>query len=161
MQKTNIWYSIAISLFSTVVVLNPMAYADSEHESEHESEEESCMECGVVTTIQATEQAGSSGLVGAATGAIAGGVAGNQLGQTDAAKNTIGGTASTIIGMVGGAMGGHYAEKAVTANKNWVVTVQMDAGGTRTITTSSNPQVAIGDHVRVSENSLLPYKTHD
>jgi hypothetical protein len=33
--------------------------------------------------------------------------------------------------------------------------------GTRSLTMTTNPQVAIGDHVRISGNSLLPYKTHD
>lgn len=158
MNKTTIRRSIVTSFFSAAFILAPfsLVLAEDEHEDEQ------CPDCGVVSAIQASEQNGSSGLVGATAGAVAGGVAGNQVGQTEAASNTIGQTATTILSTVGGAVTGYYAEQAVTATKSWTITVNMDeGGGVRTITTNSNPQVAIGDHVQISGNSLLPYKTHD
>lgn len=158
MNKTNILYSVTIGLFSTALILSPMVYAADEDDNEAQEEGEgTCMDCGIVSAIKAAEQEGSSGLVGAATGAVAGGIAGNQVGQTSAASSTIGQTASTIIGMVGGAVGGHYAEKAMTTDKNWIITVHMNNGASRTITTTSSPQVKVGEHVRVTGDNVMPY----
>ena len=115
-----------------------------------------CLDCGVVTAIQAVENSAGGGL-GAAAGALAGGLLGNQAGKTDTASNTIGGTAATILGLAGGAVAGHYAEKAM-AGKEWNISLRMNNGETRTVNTKSEPTVRVGDTVRIADGAVVRYQ---
>jgi len=83
---------------------------------------------------------------------------GNQVGKGETAAATVGGTAATLLGVAGGALGGHYAEKALSSSKGWNVAVQMDNGATRTVTLQSEPKVRPGERVRVSEGGVVRYK---
>lgn len=112
-----------------------------------------CPNCGVVTAIQAQESSGGPGL-GAAAGALAGGLIGNQAGKNDSVSSTVGGTAAAIIGAAGGALTGHYAEKAMRGNKEWAITVRMNSGETRTVNMKSDPNVQTGDRVTVAEGMV-------
>ncbi|CAK0761361.1 outer membrane lipoprotein SlyB [Gammaproteobacteria bacterium] len=119
-----------------------------------QDQKQKCNNCGVVTAIQIRESSGGPGL-GAAAGALAGGLLGNQAGKSDAVSNTVGGTAAAIIGAAGGALTGHYAEKAMSDTKEWNVTVRMNNGETNTVTMKSDPNVQTGDQVRVAGGALV------
>ncbi len=120
------------------------AWADSD-------DKQSCGDCGVVSAVQVTEKSGEGSGLGAAAGALAGGVLGNKVGG--------GGTAATIAGVAGGALAGHYGEKAVrNGGKEWNVTVKMDNGSNRTVTTTSEPTVRSGDRVRVAGSTVVRYE---
>jgi len=136
----------------TLCVPQGMLWAD---DNDHKP---TCADCGVVTAVQPVEKTGGSGL-GAAAGALAGGLLGNQAGKTDAATSTIGGTATTILGVAGGAVTGHYAEQALRGSKEWNVMVRMDNGETRTVNMKSEPSVKTGDRVRVAEGSVVRDQT--
>lgn len=116
-----------------------------------------CNDCGVITAVQTRATGGGIGL-GAAAGALAGGLLGNQAGKNDALANTVGGTAATIIGVAGGALSGHYAEKAVSGATEWDVTVRMNNGETRTVTMKSDPNLQSGEKVRIAEGSVVRYQ---
>lgn len=116
-----------------------------------------CPDCGVVTAVQEGENSGGSGL-GAAAGALAGGLLGNQAGKTETASNTIGGTAATILGVAGGAIAGHYGEKAMAGSQEWNVTVKMNNGEIRTVNTKSAPTVKPGDTVRIADGAVVRYQ---
>lgn len=147
-MKKKIIYSVltAMSLFTSGT-----PWADDERKTPK------CPDCGVVTAVQVVENTGGSGL-GAAAGALAGGLLGNQAGKTETANNTIGGTAATILGVAGGAITGHYAEKAMGGAKEWNVTVRMNNGETRTVNTKSEPNFQPGDTVRVADGAVVRYQ---
>jgi outer membrane lipoprotein SlyB len=143
--------------FLTVLVCSAILFSPlGVLRAEDEHEDEDCRDCGVVTAVQPVEK-GASGM-GAAAGALAGGLLGNQVGKTDAASSTVGGTAATLLGVAGGALGGHYAEKTMSGSNGWNVTVKMDNGSSRTVAMQTEPSVQPGQRVRVSGDKVVPYK---
>lgn len=140
------------TLLLAATAFSPLGVLQADDDDDHR-----CKDCGVVTAIEAVETSGGSGL-GAAAGAVAGGLLGNQVGKTETAASTVGGTAATILGVAGGALSGHYAEKAVRGGKAWTVAVRMDSGDTQTLTMQSEPKVQAGDRVRVTKDGVVPYK---
>lgn len=139
------------SAISAILIISGTSQADDDRKASK------CPDCGVVTAVQAGENPSGSGL-GAAAGALAGGLLGNQAGKSETASNTIGGTAATILGVAGGAITGHYAEKAMAGSKEWNITVKMNNGETRTVNTKSEPTVQPGDTVRIADGTVVRYQ---
>lgn len=92
--------------------------------------------------------AGSGIGVGAIAGAVIGGVLGNQVGSGT------GQTVATVAGAAGGAYAGNELEKRQQGPDSYRITVRMDSGSYQTLTQSSNPDVRVGDRVRV-DNGML------
>lgn len=103
-----------------------------------------CSNCGVIESINLVKDA--SGL-GAAAGAVAGGLLGNQVGKGK------GRTLATIAGAVGGGVAGHYGEKYL--RKRWDVVVKLDDGTHKTVSFDTEPGYAVGDKVKVVNNTLV------
>jgi outer membrane lipoprotein SlyB len=110
-----------------------------------------CQDCGVITAITPVTQEGQAGVAGTLGGAAVGGLAGNQFGKGK------GKTAMTVLGVIGGALAGREVEKKVTSKTVYQISVNMDAGGTRTVTVADASGLAVGTKVHVNGNSVQPY----
>ncbi len=110
-----------------------------------------CVDCGVVASVVPVRTEGQAGWAGTLGGAAAGGLAGNQFGK---GKGNI---AMTALGVVGGAFAGREVEKQVTADTVYQVAVNMETGGTRSVTVANGQGLAPGTRVHVDGNSLLAY----
>lgn len=109
-----------------------------------------CANCGTVSGIDEIKTKGSGSGIGAVTGAVIGGVVGHQFGSGK------GNDAATVAGAAGGAYAGHQAEKQYNATISYRVTVSMDGGGTRTVTTAGLNGVGVGSKVKVNGDNLTP-----
>jgi len=107
-----------------------------------------------VTNVElvSTQQAASGGIgAGAVVGGLVGGILGHQIG---------GGTGqdiATVAGVVGGALIGNAIQNnqvPATVNQIYRVTVQQDNGVARTFDYAQQPNVRVGDRVRVENNQL-------
>lgn len=107
-----------------------------------------CDNCGTVSAIQPVRQKGEGSGAGALAGAVIGGVIGHQFGGGR------GKDAATVIGAVGGGVAGNEVEKNLKSSTYYQVTVQMEAGGTRTVNVGTTAGIAIGTPVRVIGNNL-------
>jgi uncharacterized protein YcfJ len=110
-----------------------------------------CQDCGTVVAITAVRQEGQAGAVGTLGGAAAGGLVGNQFGKGK------GRVATTILGVVGGALAGREVEKQVNASTVYQVAVNMDTGGQQTVTIADAQGLGVGSHVHVQGQNLFPY----
>ena len=108
-----------------------------------------CASCGTVESIRAVELKGDATGLGAVAGGVAGAVVGNQMGRGN------GNTAMTILGAAGGALAGNEIEKKVKKHYSYRVTVRMDDGSFRTVSQSSAPAAAVGEHVRVVDGIVI------
>ncbi|WP_020680867.1 glycine zipper 2TM domain-containing protein [Marinobacterium rhizophilum] len=114
---------------------------------------------GVVQSIELVRQessANGSGGVGMGTiaGAVVGGVVGSQVGSGR------GSTAATIIGAAGGAYIGHELENRQQTQQVtdvYSVRVRMENGVTQTLLLSNNPDLRVGDRVRISNGVMERY----
>ena len=106
-----------------------------------------------VTNVELVNtQAPSSGIgAGTVVGGVVGGILGSQIG---------GGTGrniATVAGVVGGALIGNAIQKSqatAPANQVYRVTVQQDNGVSRAFDYAEQPNVRVGDGVRVENNQL-------
>ncbi len=107
---------------------------------------------GVVQSIDRVGTAsgiGGSGIgVGAIAGAVIGGILGNQVG------GGTGQTVATVAGAAGGAYAGHEIEKRTQGADAYKFTIRMDSGSYQTLTQASNPDVRVGDRVRVENGAV-------
>lgn len=109
-----------------------------------------CVDCGQVIDIRTLRTEGDSSGVGAVAGGVLGGVVGHQVGAGRGKE------ALTVLGAIGGALGGNQVEKQVKARTQYLVDVRMADGSTRTIAQATPPQLAAGEPVRVAGNSVVP-----
>jgi outer membrane lipoprotein SlyB len=107
-----------------------------------------CSDCGEVVNIRTVRKEGDSSGVGAVAGGALGGVLGHQMGAGRGKE------AMTVLGAVGGILGGNEVEKQVKAKTLYLVDVRMADGSARTITESIAPSLAIGSRVRVEGNMI-------
>jgi outer membrane lipoprotein SlyB len=98
-----------------------------------------------INTVQAPEPTTGLGAVG---GAVAGGLIGNQIGGGR------GRVLATIAGAVGGGVAGNGIEHAVRKQTTWQVQVRMQDGSYRNFSYTTQPDVQVGERVRVSGDSL-------
>lgn len=108
-----------------------------------------CANCGTVDAIRSIELRGDASGVGAVAGGLTGAVVGNQMGRGN------GNTAMTILGAAGGAFAGNEIEKNMKKHYTYRVTVRMDDGSFRTVSSSAPPAVSIGDKVRVVNGAVV------
>lgn len=108
-----------------------------------------CTSCGTVESIRTVELRGAATGLGAFAGGLTGAAVGNQIGRGN------GNTAMTILGAAGGAFAGNEIEKNVKKRYAYRVTVRMEDGSYRTFSQSSPPAVAIGEHVRVVNGTVV------
>jgi len=107
-----------------------------------------CNTCGVIESIRLVQRDGEASGLGAVAGGVVGGVAGNQIGKGK------GNTLMTILGMGGGAYAGHTIEKKIKTTSAYQVKIHMEDGTYRSVTQASQPEYAVGDHVKVLNGRL-------
>jgi outer membrane lipoprotein SlyB len=102
---------------------------------------------GVVQSVDVVRQEtgiGGTGIgVGAIAGAVIGGILGNQVGSGT------GQTVATVAGAAGGAYAGHQLENQRQMPDAYRFTIRMDGGSHQTVTQNTNPDVRVGDRVRI------------
>lgn len=114
---------------------------------------------GTVVSIELERQesVGSSGSgvgIGTIAGAVVGGVVGSQVGSGR------GSTAATLIGAAGGAYIGHELENRQQQQQSidvYRVRVRMEDGFTQTLLLGNNPDLRVGDRVRINNGILERY----
>lgn len=112
---------------------------------------------GVVQSIELVRQdnagIGGSGVgVGAIAGAVVGGVVGHQIGAGR------GNTAATVLGAAGGAYAGHELEKRSQQQSDaYKFTIRMQDGSYQTLTQTQNPDLRVGDRVRIENGVVQRY----
>lgn len=107
-----------------------------------------CQDCGRVVSITPVNVQGAGSGVGAVAGAVVGGLLGNQVGGGSGKK------VATVVGAVGGAFAGNEVEKRTKQQTYYDVLVQLDVGGTRTVSVNDAQYLSPGTPVRVSGNNL-------
>lgn len=104
---------------------------------------------GTVESITPVTQQGHGTGLGAVGGAVAGGLLGNQIGRGN------GRTAATIIGALGGGVAGNVVEQRLRSETDYQVNVRMRDGSIRTMTYHQQPNVAVGQRVRVDGDTIV------
>jgi len=104
---------------------------------------------GVIESVNEIEQKGENPIAGPIIGGIAGAVLGHQVGSGT------GRTVATAVGAGAGILGGKVVEEKVRATKHWDVTVRLEDGSTKTISSESEPDWHAGDRVRLLDGQLL------
>ena len=101
---------------------------------------------------QANTGIGGTGIsTGAVIGGVVGGLVANQIGSGT------GRVLATLAGVAGGAVAGDRIEKSRNSSINspYRVTVQLPNGGTRYFDYSHDPQLRVGDYVRMENDQLF------
>jgi outer membrane lipoprotein SlyB len=102
---------------------------------------------GTVEFVRTQAVPTSGSTLGTVGGAVVGGLLGNQVGQGR------GRTLATVGGAAGGAAVGN--RMASGTDTVWVINVQFDDGANANIEQASQPPVAAGDRVRVTNGGLV------
>jgi outer membrane lipoprotein SlyB len=105
---------------------------------------------GVVQSVKEVTHEPKSNGVGPIAGGIAGAVLGNQVGHG------MGKNIATVLGAAGGAFAGKEIEQKTRATKSWEITVRLDDGSLRTISSPSAPIWHGGERVRLVDGQLRP-----
>ncbi len=106
---------------------------------------------GVVESVrEISKPAEKSNGVGPIAGGITGAVVGNQFGH-GTTKSVL-----TILGAAGGALAGKEIEQNVRSTKHWEITVRLDDGSYRTMTSDVAPFWHGGERVRLVDGRLQP-----
>lgn len=109
-----------------------------------------CANCGIVEAINPIQVEGKGSFLGTIVGGVAGGLLGSQVGS---GRGT---TAAEIAGAVGGAIAGHEIEKRVKKTQHFEVVIRLENGGTQTVAYPTQPNMRVGDRVRVENGTLVP-----
>lgn len=108
-----------------------------------------CEECGVVEGVRLVEQEGEGTGLGAVGGAILGGVLGHQVGEGTGKQ------IARIGGAILGGFAGNQAEKQIRKTHHYEVSVLMEDGSRRTVTTANGNTWHAGDKVRIEQGELV------
>jgi outer membrane lipoprotein SlyB len=108
-----------------------------------------CRSCGTVDSINPIDKAGQGSGAGALLGGVLGGVLGHQVG------NGRGRDAATVAGAVGGAVLGNQVEKNNKTARSYEVRVRMEDNTISTVRYEVEPNVRVGDKVRVEDGRLV------
>jgi len=104
---------------------------------------------GTVTAIEIYRASDNQPInAGTVIGGIAGGVIGHQIGSGG------GKTAATVIGTIGGAVVGNQIEKNRTQASRYRITVKLDSGSSLIAEDTKDPNLRVGDRVRVEDNRI-------
>jgi outer membrane lipoprotein SlyB len=82
-------------------------------------------------------------------GGAVGGLVGNQFGHGS------GKTAMTVLGVLGGALGGNQVEKEVKSTTQWYVDVRLDNGQLQSVPVPGNPGAIVGTRVRIQNGQVV------
>lgn len=106
---------------------------------------------GVVQSIDLVQRDQAGIGIGTVAGAVVGGVLGNQIGSGS------GRTAATVAGAAGGAYAGHQIERnrQAAANQAYRISVRMDNGSIQTLTQDTQPNLQIGERVRLANGAIV------
>ncbi|MDB5795604.1 MAG: glycine zipper protein [Noviherbaspirillum sp.] len=108
---------------------------------------------GVVQSIDMVggQGGGGSTALGTVAGAVVGGVLGNQVGSGR------GRTAATVAGAAGGAFAGNQMQRNSqgASQPSYQVAVRMDNGAIQTLAMNAQPNLQVGDRVRVSNGVIV------
>lgn len=107
-----------------------------------------CFDCGIVESMREVDIKGEGTGLGAVAGGIGGLILGKQVGKGTGNK------IATVLGAAGGAYAGHQVEKNARTTKSYEITVHMEDGSYRTISSAAQPAWRSGDHVRVVNGGL-------
>ena len=110
----------------------------------------SCATCGMVESISTVERKGNASGVGAVAGGLTGMLLGNQMGRGN------GRTGMTVVGGAGGAYLGNRIEQNMQRTISYRVNVRMGDGKLRTLYQHEAPDVAVGRHVEIVGNTVVP-----
>jgi outer membrane lipoprotein SlyB len=103
---------------------------------------------GFVESVRQVEEAGDAKGIGAVGGGIAGAVIGHNMGEHNKLV--------TVLGAAGGALLGNHIEKQARAKKHWELTVRLDDGTIRKVSSEAEPFWHQGDRVRLLDGKLVP-----
>jgi uncharacterized protein YcfJ len=102
----------------------------------------------IVESVREVNDPGDAKGVGAVAGGVVGGVLGNKLGK---GKGLL-----TVLGAAGGAVAGHQIEKRARSEKRWEISVRLDDGSQRTLSSEVQPAWRPGERVRLVDDKLQP-----
>ena len=108
-----------------------------------------CRNCGTIDSINIIAKQGEGSGAGAVLGGVLGGVLGHQIG------NGRGKDLATVAGAVGGAMLGNSVEKNAKTAKSYDIRVRMEDNTFQTLRYETEPDVRVGDKVRVENGRAL------
>lgn len=107
-----------------------------------------CVDCAEVVAIRTLRKDGDSSGVGAVGGGLVGAIAGHQVGAGRGKE------AMTVLGAIGGVLGGNEVEKKVKATTQYLVDLRMADGSMRTLAQGVPPPYTVGTPVRVRGNTI-------
>ncbi len=107
-----------------------------------------CRDCGRVTDVHTETRKGKGSGVGAVGGAVVGGLLGNMIGGGNGRK------LATVGGAVAGGYAGNEIEKNQKSSTVWVIEVEESDGRTRRFERSNDPNLRVGDEVRLTANGF-------
>lgn len=107
-----------------------------------------CNDCGRVTDVHTETRKGKGSGVGAVGGAVVGGLLGNMIGGGNGRK------LATVGGAVAGGYAGNEIEKNQKSQTVWVIEVEERDGRTRRFERSNDPNLRVGDEVRLTEHGF-------
>lgn len=107
-----------------------------------------CNGCARVTDVHTETRRGQASGVGAVGGAVVGGLLGNMVGGGTGRK------LATVGGAVAGGYAGNEIEKNQKSHTVWVIQVREADGRTRRFERSADPDLRVGDEVRLTENGF-------
>ena len=91
----------------------------------------------------------SAWAVGSVVGcALVGGLLGHQIGGGN------GRTAATVLGALGGGVAGNMVKQRVRSDTEYQVRVRMDDGSSRVVNYQQQPNIGIGQRVRVENGAI-------
>ena len=102
----------------------------------------------IVESVREVNDPGEAKGVGAVAGGVVGGVLGNKLGK---GKGLL-----TVLGAAGGAVAGHQIEKRARSEKRWEISLRLDDGSQRTLSSEVEPAWRPGERVRLVDDKLQP-----
>jgi outer membrane lipoprotein SlyB len=107
-----------------------------------------CVNCGTIESVTEKTQKGEGTGIGAVAGGVAGGLLGSQIGGGS------GKTAATVVGVAGGAVAGHQAERYIRKTTKWEIIVRFEDGTAREFDFNTQPAWRVGDKVKVENNVI-------
>jgi len=113
-----------------------------------EASQPACANCGTVVSITPVTVDGDGSGAGAVVGAVVGGLLGNQVGGGS------GKDAATVVGAVSGAVAGNEIEKRSKKQVYYDVLVELDGGGSQTVSVNNASALSPGTRVKVAGNDL-------
>ena len=107
-----------------------------------------CTDCGVVVEVKEVDVMGKGTGVGAVGGGVAGAVIGHEIGE--------GSRAGTALGAVVGGVAGHQIERSARSHKRYDISVRMQDGSVKRVSSDTQPTWRGGDKVRIHDGKLEP-----